>query len=123
MVPSLHPIDVENYDATPDIILIASDDDEDYDIEEYVAAAQDNEADDVIVIPSDMRTAAVTVVSIVGIFVDIVQAIKKKDFTAISIPSYLKEIPEINKEFCHFKKEGRNSINNCQILNSVFTDR
>nr|GEZ05002.1 hypothetical protein [Tanacetum cinerariifolium] len=42
MAPSLHPIDVENYDATPDIILIASDDDEDYDIEEYDAAPHDN---------------------------------------------------------------------------------
>nr|GEX13015.1 hypothetical protein [Tanacetum cinerariifolium] len=42
MVPSLHPIDVENYDATPDIILIVSDDDEDYDIEEYATAQQDN---------------------------------------------------------------------------------
>nr|GFA21578.1 hypothetical protein [Tanacetum cinerariifolium] len=27
--PALHPIDVENYDASPNIILISNDDDED----------------------------------------------------------------------------------------------
>nr|GEW12325.1 hypothetical protein [Tanacetum cinerariifolium] len=39
---STSPIEVENYDASPNIILIASDDAEDYDDEEDVAAPHHN---------------------------------------------------------------------------------
>ncbi|GJW88890.1 hypothetical protein Tco_0164230 [Tanacetum coccineum] len=55
--PSLHLIDVENYDASPNIILIASDDDEDDEDKEDAAPPHHNliswNWDDVIVIPSD----------------------------------------------------------------------
>ncbi|GKB40210.1 hypothetical protein Tco_0885152 [Tanacetum coccineum] len=79
MLPALHPIDVEHYDASLNIILIASDDDEDYEDDEHAVAPHhnlmnwnwddvivipsDNETDDVIVIPSDDEADDVIVIS------------------------------------------------------------